>query len=189
VPGGCAFTLDFIPEPDRVSPPPAGFALTMLATTPAATPTRSRSTSGSSPGRVSAAARSTPCRRQRSRWWCPPKIEEALRRPPARRVRAGGRCPRARVRSTTPGHAARDSGVWCDVGVAGGGRRVLVPSSAVEVTDAQAAAFYPLADTPEIVIRELRICPPDRVLDGCGAIPPKGGHAHPPDRGCVCETC
>ena len=33
-PGGCAFTLEFIPEPDRVSPPPAaGFALTMLATT------------------------------------------------------------------------------------------------------------------------------------------------------------
>ena len=32
--GGRAITLDFIPEPDRVSPPsPAGFALTMLATT------------------------------------------------------------------------------------------------------------------------------------------------------------
>jgi 2-polyprenyl-3-methyl-5-hydroxy-6-metoxy-1,4-benzoquinol methylase len=33
-PGGRAFTLDFIPEPDRVTPPTAaGFALTMLATT------------------------------------------------------------------------------------------------------------------------------------------------------------
>ena len=33
-PGGRALTLDFIPEPDRVSPPPAAtFALTMLATT------------------------------------------------------------------------------------------------------------------------------------------------------------
>jgi hypothetical protein len=33
-PGGRALTLDFIPEPDRVSPPSAaGFALTMLATT------------------------------------------------------------------------------------------------------------------------------------------------------------
>jgi ubiquinone/menaquinone biosynthesis C-methylase UbiE len=35
-PGGRAATLEFIPEPDRVTPPPAGaFALTMLATTPA----------------------------------------------------------------------------------------------------------------------------------------------------------
>jgi SAM-dependent methyltransferase len=34
-PGGRALTLEFIPEPDRVSPPAAaGFALTMLATTP-----------------------------------------------------------------------------------------------------------------------------------------------------------
>lgn len=34
VPGGRCFTLDFIPEPDRISPPFAGsFALTMLATT------------------------------------------------------------------------------------------------------------------------------------------------------------
>lgn len=33
-PGGQAITLEFIPEPDRISPPPAaGFALTMLATT------------------------------------------------------------------------------------------------------------------------------------------------------------
>lgn len=33
-PGGRAFTLDFIPEPDRVTPPAtAGFALVMLATT------------------------------------------------------------------------------------------------------------------------------------------------------------
>ncbi len=33
-PGGRAFTLEFIPEPDRVSPPPAAtFALVMLATT------------------------------------------------------------------------------------------------------------------------------------------------------------
>jgi SAM-dependent methyltransferase len=33
-PGGRALTLDFIPEPDRVTPPPtAGFALVMLATT------------------------------------------------------------------------------------------------------------------------------------------------------------
>ena len=33
-PGGRAFTLEFIPEPDRVTPPStAGFALTMLATT------------------------------------------------------------------------------------------------------------------------------------------------------------
>src|SRR5262249_25973135 len=33
-PGGRALTLDFIPEPDRVSPPSAAkFALTMLATT------------------------------------------------------------------------------------------------------------------------------------------------------------
>jgi 2-polyprenyl-3-methyl-5-hydroxy-6-metoxy-1,4-benzoquinol methylase len=33
-PGGRAFTLDFIPEPDRITPPSAaGFALTMLATT------------------------------------------------------------------------------------------------------------------------------------------------------------
>jgi hypothetical protein len=33
-PGGRALTLEFIPEPDRVSPPPAAtFALTMLATT------------------------------------------------------------------------------------------------------------------------------------------------------------
>jgi 2-polyprenyl-3-methyl-5-hydroxy-6-metoxy-1,4-benzoquinol methylase len=35
-PGGRAITLEFIPEPDRVSPPPAAtFALTMLATTAA----------------------------------------------------------------------------------------------------------------------------------------------------------
>lgn len=35
-PGGRALTLDFIPEPDRVTPPPtAAFALTMLATTAA----------------------------------------------------------------------------------------------------------------------------------------------------------
>jgi 2-polyprenyl-3-methyl-5-hydroxy-6-metoxy-1,4-benzoquinol methylase len=34
-PGGRALTLDFIPEPDRVTPPSAAtFALTMLATTP-----------------------------------------------------------------------------------------------------------------------------------------------------------
>ncbi len=34
VPGGRALTLEFIPEPDRVTPPPtAAFALTMLATT------------------------------------------------------------------------------------------------------------------------------------------------------------
>ena len=34
--GGRAVTLEFIPEPDRVSPPLVGsFALTMLATTPA----------------------------------------------------------------------------------------------------------------------------------------------------------
>jgi hypothetical protein len=33
-PGGCVFTLDFTPEPDRVSPPAAAaFALAMLATT------------------------------------------------------------------------------------------------------------------------------------------------------------
>jgi hypothetical protein len=33
-PGGRALTLEFIPEPDRISPPPtATFALTMLATT------------------------------------------------------------------------------------------------------------------------------------------------------------
>ena len=33
-PGGRAFTLDFIPEPDRVTPPStANFALVMLATT------------------------------------------------------------------------------------------------------------------------------------------------------------
>jgi hypothetical protein len=33
-PGGRALTLDFIPEPDRVTPPSAAaFALTMLATT------------------------------------------------------------------------------------------------------------------------------------------------------------
>src|SRR6185437_13562043 len=33
-PGGRALTLDFIPEPDRVTPPAtAGFALVMLATT------------------------------------------------------------------------------------------------------------------------------------------------------------
>jgi len=33
-PGGKTLTLDFIPEPDRISPPPAaGFALVMLATT------------------------------------------------------------------------------------------------------------------------------------------------------------
>jgi ubiquinone/menaquinone biosynthesis C-methylase UbiE len=35
-PGGHALTLEFVPEPDRVSPPPtAGFALVMLATTAA----------------------------------------------------------------------------------------------------------------------------------------------------------
>jgi ubiquinone/menaquinone biosynthesis C-methylase UbiE len=35
-PGGRAITLEFVPNPDRVSPPPtAGFALTMLATTAA----------------------------------------------------------------------------------------------------------------------------------------------------------
>jgi hypothetical protein len=35
-PGGRALTLEFVPEPDRVSPPPtAGFALVMLATTAA----------------------------------------------------------------------------------------------------------------------------------------------------------
>jgi ubiquinone/menaquinone biosynthesis C-methylase UbiE len=35
-PGGQCITLEFVPEPDRVSPPPtAGFALTMLATTAA----------------------------------------------------------------------------------------------------------------------------------------------------------
>jgi hypothetical protein len=35
-PGGRAVVLEFIPEPDRVSPPPSAmFALTMLATTPA----------------------------------------------------------------------------------------------------------------------------------------------------------
>ncbi|MFL5328608.1 MAG: methyltransferase [Gemmataceae bacterium] len=34
-PGGRALTLEFIPEPDRITPPSsAGFALTMLATTP-----------------------------------------------------------------------------------------------------------------------------------------------------------
>ena len=33
-PGGRALTLDFIPEPDRITPPStAGFALVMLATT------------------------------------------------------------------------------------------------------------------------------------------------------------
>lgn len=33
-PGGCAATLEFVPNDDRISPPmPAGFALTMLATT------------------------------------------------------------------------------------------------------------------------------------------------------------
>ncbi|HVM75174.1 MAG TPA: class I SAM-dependent methyltransferase [Candidatus Saccharimonadales bacterium] len=33
-PGGCAATLEFVPNEDRVSPPmPAGFAMTMLATT------------------------------------------------------------------------------------------------------------------------------------------------------------
>jgi hypothetical protein len=35
-PGGRAITLEFVPEADRVSPPPAaGFALSMLATTAA----------------------------------------------------------------------------------------------------------------------------------------------------------
>lgn len=35
-PGGRCITLEFVPDPDRVSPPPtAGFALTMLATTAA----------------------------------------------------------------------------------------------------------------------------------------------------------
>jgi ubiquinone/menaquinone biosynthesis C-methylase UbiE len=35
-PGGRAVTLEFVPDPDRVNPPPAaGFALTMLATTAA----------------------------------------------------------------------------------------------------------------------------------------------------------
>lgn len=35
-PGGCAATLEFVPNEDRVSPPmPAGFAMTMLATTAA----------------------------------------------------------------------------------------------------------------------------------------------------------
>jgi SAM-dependent methyltransferase len=35
-PGGRAVTLEFVPNPDRVSPPPsAAFSLTMLATTPA----------------------------------------------------------------------------------------------------------------------------------------------------------
>jgi 2-polyprenyl-3-methyl-5-hydroxy-6-metoxy-1,4-benzoquinol methylase len=34
-PGGCAATLDFVPNEDRVSPPmPAAFAMTMLASTP-----------------------------------------------------------------------------------------------------------------------------------------------------------
>jgi 2-polyprenyl-3-methyl-5-hydroxy-6-metoxy-1,4-benzoquinol methylase len=34
-PGGCAATLEFVPNPDRVSPPtPAAFAMTMLTTTP-----------------------------------------------------------------------------------------------------------------------------------------------------------
>jgi ubiquinone/menaquinone biosynthesis C-methylase UbiE len=33
-PGGCAATLEFVPNPDRVSPPmPAAFAMTMLTTT------------------------------------------------------------------------------------------------------------------------------------------------------------
>jgi hypothetical protein len=54
---------------------------------------------------------------------------------------------------------------------------------------AQAAAFSPLADTPEMMTREMRICPPDRVLDGWGVIPPKAGHAHPADRGRIGETC
>jgi SAM-dependent methyltransferase len=35
-PGGCAATLEFVPNEDRVSPPmPAAFSMTMLATTPA----------------------------------------------------------------------------------------------------------------------------------------------------------
>ncbi len=35
-PGGCACTLEFVPNEDRVSPPiPAAFAMTMLASTPA----------------------------------------------------------------------------------------------------------------------------------------------------------
>jgi hypothetical protein len=35
-PGGRSVTLDFVPNDDRVSPPmPAGFAMMMLATTPA----------------------------------------------------------------------------------------------------------------------------------------------------------
>src|SRR5829696_8463485 len=35
-PGGRAVTLEFVPDPDRINPPPAaGFALTMLATTAA----------------------------------------------------------------------------------------------------------------------------------------------------------
>jgi ubiquinone/menaquinone biosynthesis C-methylase UbiE len=34
-PGGCAATLEFVPNEDRVSPPaPAGFSLTMLTSTP-----------------------------------------------------------------------------------------------------------------------------------------------------------
>ncbi len=34
-PGGCAATLEFVPDENRISPPmPAGFALTMLASTP-----------------------------------------------------------------------------------------------------------------------------------------------------------
>ena len=43
-PGGKAITLEFVPNPDRVSPPvPAAFSMVMLANTDAATPTPSRS--------------------------------------------------------------------------------------------------------------------------------------------------
>ena len=72
-PGGRALTLEFIPEPDRITPPStANFALVMLATTAHGDAMHVCGTPGHlCPGRVPAQlGDSTLCRRQRNRRWC-----------------------------------------------------------------------------------------------------------------------
>jgi Methyltransferase domain/Dimerisation domain len=63
-PGGRALTMDFVPEPDRITPP-----------RPAATPIRRRNSRPCSPRLGSGAANSIPSRRPRNRWWCRIRVE------------------------------------------------------------------------------------------------------------------
>ena len=69
-PGGRVVVLEFVPNPDRVSPPvPARFSLTMLAGTPGGDAYTLAELTANSKMPGSATCRPTPCRRQRRSCW------------------------------------------------------------------------------------------------------------------------